>query len=157
MRWKIGCAAGAVVLVLMGMVHGQTAPAAGEGGGAKGAGPATASAPASRPATGAASRARTVTMEFQFQNAEIDTVLDEMAARLGFVIERTVKLNGRISVRAPAPVNSDEAIVLLNTMIVPLGYGAVEKPAQEQADGRKARVLRVMPWDQAKKESPVRR
>jgi hypothetical protein len=95
-------------------------------------------------------------MEFRFQNAAIETVLEEMAARLGFVIERTVQLNGRISVMAPEPVDADEAIVLLNTLIVPLGYGAVEKPAQEQADGRMARVLRVMPWDQVKKEAPVR-
>ena len=104
-----------------------------------------------------ATRALTGTMKFQFENASLDTVLDEMSARLGFVIQRTVTLNGKISITAPQPVNADEAITLLNSLLVPLGYGAVEKPAQEQADGRKARVLRVMPWAEAKKEAPVRK
>jgi hypothetical protein len=114
-------------------------------------------APASQPATSApATRALTATMVFKFENATIDQVLDEMSARLGFVIQRMVPLNGKISVAAPQPVNADEAITLLNSLLVPLGYAAVEKPAQEQDDGRMARVLRVMTWAAAKKEAPVK-
>jgi type II secretory pathway component GspD/PulD (secretin) len=134
-RWGAACA------------WGQTAP-----------GPASqGTAPASQPAASEpATRAMTETMIFNFENATIDQVLDEMSARLGFVIQRTVTLNGKISVTAPQPVNADEAIILLNSLLVPLGYGAVEKPAVEQADGRMARVLRVMTWADAKKEAPVK-
>jgi hypothetical protein len=97
----------------------------------------------------------TATMKFQFENASIDTVLNEMSARFGFVIQRTVPLTGKVSVMVPQPVSADEAITLLNSLLVPLGYAAVEKPALEQADGRMARVLRVMTWERAKKEAPV--
>jgi hypothetical protein len=109
--------------------------------------PATASAPATRPITR--------TMEFQFENTALDTVLDEMSARLGFVIQKAVPVKGKITVRAPAPVDADEAIVLLNSLLVPLGYAALEKPPQEMEGGGTARVLKVMTWDQAKKEAPV--
>jgi type II secretory pathway component GspD/PulD (secretin) len=116
-----------------------------------------ATATATKPAASVpATRALTETMSFKFENASIDTVLDEMSARLGFVIQRTVVVNGKISITAPQPVNADEAITLLNSLLVPLGYGAVEKPAQEQADGRMARVLRVLTLADAKKEAPVR-
>ncbi len=117
--------------------------------------PATATAPAPATATAPATRPLTRTMVFQFENASIDTVLDEMSARLGFVIQKTVTLTGQISVTAPKAVNADEAIILLNSLLVPLGYGAVERPAMKMADGTTARVLRVMTWAQAKKEAPV--
>jgi type II secretory pathway component GspD/PulD (secretin) len=128
------------------------------GGGVEAWAQATASGAAttSQPAASApATQPLTETMSFKFENASIDTVLNEMSARLGFVIQRTVPLTGTISVLAPKPVDADEAITLLNSLLVPLGYAAVERPAQEQMDGRMARVLRVMSWEAAKKEAPV--
>ena len=109
--------------------------------------PATASAPATRPVTR--------TMEFKFENASLDTVLDEMSARLGFIIQKTVPVTGKITVMAPGAFDADAAIVLLNSLLVPLGYAAVEQPAREMDGGATARVLKVMTWAQAKKEAPV--
>jgi hypothetical protein len=121
---------------------------------AVGNGQTTSNAPGT--ATKPATRALTETMRFKFENASIDTVLDEMSARLGFVIQKTVTLSGTVSITAPKPVDADGAITMLNSLLVPLGYAAIERPEQEQEDGRMARVLRVMTWDKAKKEAPVR-
>ena len=81
--------------------------------------------------------------------------LDEMSARLGFIVQKVVPVTGKITVWAPAPVDADEAIVLLNAMLVRLGYAALEQPPRELDGGGTARVLKVMTWDQAKKEAPV--
>jgi hypothetical protein len=118
-----------------------------------GSGQTTSTAPAT--ATKPATRALTETMSFKFENASIDTVLDEMAVRLGIVVQKTVTLSGTVSITAPKPVDADGAMTLLNSLLVPLGYAAVERPEQEQEDGRMARVLRVMTWEKAKKEAPV--
>ena len=106
--------------------------------------------------TGAATRPLTRMMEFRFENATVDSVLDEMSARLGFVIEKKDSISQKISVMAPAAVNAEEAVMLLNSVLVSVGYAAVEQPARENLDGSHTRVLRVMTQGEAKKSAPVR-
>ena len=103
-----------------------------------------------------ATRPLTRLMEFRFENATVDSVLDEMSARLGFVIQRNGPIAAHISVMSPLAVNADEAITLLNSVLAPVGYSAVEQPLQENADGSTSRVLRVMTISEAKKAAPVR-
>ena len=125
------------------------------GGYALGQATSAALAPATAPASAPATRPVTRTMEFKFENASVDAVLDEMSVRLGFIIEKTMPITSKITIWAPKPVDADEAIVLLNSILVPIGYAAVEQPPRELDGGKTARVLKVMTWAQAKKEAPV--
>jgi hypothetical protein len=106
--------------------------------------PATSSQPSTAPATTPASRPMTATMDFNFESTPIETILDEMSARLGLIIERPFSIKQKVTVRGfPHPVDADEAITLLNCILYSFEYGVTELPAQKQPDGRTARVLRL--------------
>ena len=75
-----------------------------------------------------------------FQEASIDAVLEELSAVAGFVVIKEKKLEGKVTLLSRQPVSPPEAISLLNSVLKP-NYAAV----------RTGRILRVIPWDVAKK------
>lgn len=82
-----------------------------------------------------------------FQDASIDVVLDELSALAGFIVVREVKPEGRVTVTSKQPLNADEAISLLNTVLRNAGYVAI----------RQERILKIVAADKAKRLNiPVR-
>ena len=82
-----------------------------------------------------------------FKDASIDAVLDELSETAGFVVVKQVPVNGRITLVSKQPVDAEEAVTLLNTVLKTNGYAAI----------RMGRVLKVLPLDAAKTTNiPVR-
>jgi general secretion pathway protein D len=78
---------------------------------------------------------------FNFSNATIDSILDYMSESLGFIIIKDTRIDTRVTVSSRQAVNAAEAVDLLNSVLKPAGYTAVQS----------GRTLRVMARDKAKK------
>lgn len=82
-----------------------------------------------------------------FRQATLDTVLNYLSEEAGLIVVSDLKLDRRIDVVSRQPVTLEEAINLLNSVLLPGGHTAV----------RRERLLRIVPLDQAKVQSiPVR-
>ena len=110
--------------------------------------------PQGAPSPAAAGRETEKTMMFQFKDAPVDVVLNEISARFGFVIVKPDAALGRVSIDVPVPVNADQAIQLLNILLMSKGYAAVAMHWSVPADEERV-VLRVVSLDEAKKSAPV--
>src|SRR5678815_2755957 len=53
-----------------------------------------------------------------FNNASVDTVLDELSAVAGYIVVKEVKPEGRVTLISAKPVTREEAIPLLNTCLL---------------------------------------
>lgn len=85
-------------------------------------------------------------LRFNFRGVPLDTVLDYLSKAAGFVIfRRNVNLNGRVDVVSHQPLNRDEAVALLNTVLNDKGYTAV----------RKDRILTILSRSEASKFSQL--
>jgi general secretion pathway protein D len=78
---------------------------------------------------------------FNFSNATIDSILDYMSESLGFIIIKDTRIDTRVTVSSRQAVNAAESVDLLNSVLKPAGYTAVQS----------GRTLRVMARDKAKK------
>src|SRR4030095_6710836 len=56
-------------------------------------------------------------LTFSFQDASIDSVLEERSATAGFIIVRVDKPEGRVTLDARQPVTPEQAVTLLNTVL----------------------------------------
>ncbi len=100
--------------------------------------PAPEPAPEPEPLTGE--------LRLNFQGAPIDTVLDYLSRAGGFVIVRDTPVAGTIDIVSHAPLNADEAVALLHTVLSDRGYGVI----------RTERVLRIVRRDDARnRDLPV--
>lgn len=82
-----------------------------------------------------------------FREASIDSVLDELSAAAGFIVVKEVRPEGRVTLLSKQPVRSDDAVVLLNTVLKNAGYAAIQQ----------GRILKIVQRDRAKKLNiPVR-
>jgi general secretion pathway protein D len=82
-----------------------------------------------------------------FQNASIDSVLDELSSSAGFIVVKETQPTGRVSLESRQPVKPEEAVSLLNTVLKNVGYAAIQQ----------GRVLKIVQRDKAKKSNiPVR-
>ena len=82
-----------------------------------------------------------------FQDASIDTVLNELSASAGFIVVKEVKPEGRVTLVSRQPVPPDEAVALLNTVLRNAGYVAIQQE----------RILKIVSRDSAKRLNiPVR-
>lgn len=82
-----------------------------------------------------------------FKDASIDSVLDELSAAAGFIVVKEVKPEGRVTLVSKQPVNAEEAISLLNTVLKNAGYAAIQQE----------RILKIVRRDAAKRANiPVR-
>ena len=91
----------------------------------------------------------TSTMSFRFQNAPVDEILTQMSARFGFIVIETVAITQRVTIVVPNPVHADEAVRLLNDVLVPLGYATLETHTGEGEQGKTS--LRVAGLAEVKK------
>lgn len=87
-------------------------------------------------------------MSFNFRGASLDTVLDYMSKAGGFVIVRSVNVDGRVDVVSHQPLDRAEAVELLNTVLNEKGYSAI----------RSGRVLKIVSRDDARTNNiPVKK
>ncbi|HTL29608.1 MAG TPA: type II secretion system secretin GspD [Tepidisphaeraceae bacterium] len=84
-----------------------------------------------------------------FQDANINTVLDELSTVAGFIIVKQVKPEGRVTIQSKQPISADDAISLLNTVL------KENKPAY--AAIQQDRILKIVLRDDARHQNiPVR-
>ena len=106
---------------------------------------AAAPAPATpRPAPTPSTRpAAAKTMKFAFTNAPLSAILDEMNKRFDLIIAvPNTAVPGSLTIRTPDELHQEEAIQLLNSLLTPLGYTALESPISD-SDKKFLRILPV--------------
>jgi len=82
-----------------------------------------------------------------FKDASLRAVLEYLSEATGLIIIPEASLEGRVTVISHQPLNVDEAVSLLNTILKDKGFAAV----------RTGRTLKIVALDQAKKAAlPVR-
>ena len=86
-------------------------------------------------------------LRFNFRNVPLDTVLDYMSKAAGFVVLRNTEVSGRVDVWSHQPLNKDEAVNLLNTVLNEKGYAVI----------RNDRILTIVDRESARKRDiPVK-
>lgn len=78
-----------------------------------------------------------------FRDASIDAVLDELSAAAGYIILKEVRPEGRVTLVSRQPVDGEEAVALLNSVLRTRGYAAI----------RQERVLRIVLAADAKRQN----
>ncbi len=107
--------------------------------------PAIATAPATAPADAVpetqASPATTVSdrVSFNFKDASVDAFLNYFAESLGFIIIKDARIDARITISSPHPVTAEEAVDVINSVLRPYKYTAVQT----------GRVLRIMSFEKS--------
>jgi general secretion pathway protein D len=82
-----------------------------------------------------------------FKDASLRTVLEYLSEAAGLVVVQEATVEGRVTVMSLQPLNVEEAVSLLNTILKEKGFAAV----------RTGRTLKIVSLDQAKKAAlPVR-
>jgi hypothetical protein len=102
--------------------------------------------------TAAATEPEAQTMVFHFEDTAVEDILREVTAKFGIAVEKDGIVPGRVTILVPEALNEQQAVSLLDTILLSVHYAAVER----QREGDPRRVLRVMPFDLAKKEAPIR-
>ena len=98
-----------------------------------------------KPAPPAASATGGIVLNFK--DASRDAVLEYLSEAAGFVVVKEVAIEGRVTVISRQPLNAEEAVGLLNTVLKERGYAAL----------RMGRTLKILPLNEAKKANvPVR-
>ncbi len=82
-----------------------------------------------------------------FRNAPLESVLDYLSKAAGFVIVLDTQISGNVDMWSHQPLNKDEAVDLLNTVLNRKGFAAI----------RNGRTLTIVKRDDAKKRDlPVK-
>lgn len=86
-----------------------------------------------------------------FKDVPLETVLEYLSEAAGYVILADTQVEGNVSVISRQPLNRDEAIDLLDTILNEKGFTAVRR-------GTNGRILKIVPLKTASTEDlPVRR
>lgn len=91
----------------------------------------TAAHAATEPVTSESLKVHTIEVEdkdhlrLNFQGVPLDAVLDYLSRVGGFVIIKSVDVSGKVSVVSHQPLNREETIKLLNTVLNEKGYAAI--------------------------------
>jgi len=86
-------------------------------------------------------------LRFNFRGVTLDTVLDYLSRAAGFVVIRDAKPTGTVDVVSHQPLNADEAVMLLNTILSQKGFAAI----------RNERTLTIVKREEARmRDLPVR-
>lgn len=80
-------------------------------------------------------------LRFNFRGAPLETVLDYLSDAAGFIIVPEADLKGKVDVISTQPLNKQEAVDLLNTIVSKNGLAAI----------RNGRTLTIITQDEAKK------
>jgi type II secretory pathway component GspD/PulD (secretin) len=88
------------------------------------------------------------TLRLNFRGVALEQVLDYLSDAAGFIIVLDTEVRGKVDVWSNQPLNRDEAVELLNTVLGKNGYTAL----------RNGRTLTIISRDDAKKkgDTPVR-
>ncbi|MDK2971073.1 MAG: ral secretion pathway protein [Candidatus Sumerlaeota bacterium] len=90
---------------------------------------------------------QTAEISFNFRGATIDTVLDYLSEAAGFAVVTTVPLSGTIDVISHRPLNPEESLELVTTILHEKGYAAL----------RSGNTLTIVSREDAKqRDIPVR-
>jgi general secretion pathway protein D len=82
-----------------------------------------------------------------FKDASLDSVLEYLSEAAGFIVVKDAYVEGRVSIVSLQPVDAEEAVRLLNTVLKDRGYMALQM----------GRTLKIMPLSEAKTANvPVR-
>ncbi len=85
-------------------------------------------------------------IRMNFKGADLNAVLDYLSEAAGFIIVKETDIEGRVDVWSYQPLNQEEVVDLLNTVLHEKGYAAI----------RNERTLTIVPRDVAKqKDIPV--
>jgi general secretion pathway protein D len=101
------------------------------------AGATTLSTAGSAPESLAVSAARNAdpnALRMHFRGAPLESVLDYLSDAAGFIIVLDTQVHGRVDIWSDQPVNRDEAMDLLNSVLNKNGYAAIR-------DGRKLTIV----------------
>jgi general secretion pathway protein D len=79
----------------------------------------------SQPTTGPLSKPPATQMTVRFKDAPIDAVLQELSAKAGYAVIKTVPLDGRVTVWNDTPIPPSKVIELLNSLLKDRGYTAI--------------------------------
>ncbi len=86
-------------------------------------------------------------LRFNFRGVPLDMVLNYLSEAAGFIIVLETDVKGKVDAWSNQPLNKDEAVDLLNTVLNKNGYSAI----------RNGRTLRIVSQKEAKtKDLPVR-
>ncbi len=86
-------------------------------------------------------------LRMNFRGVSLETVLNYLSEAAGFIIVMDTEVKGKVDVWSTQPLNKDEAVSLLNTMLNKNGYAAI----------RNDRTLTIVSYDDAKKKNiPVK-
>ena len=115
--------------------------------------PSAAAEPSSAPATTQASQTKPTTQPrpmpagsgilLNFKDASLQAVLEYLSEAAGLVILNGDRADGRVTVMSRRPVEIDEAVALLDTVLKDKGYAAI----------RTGRTLKIVPVDEAVREN----
>src|SRR5713226_4877317 len=87
-------------------------------------------------------------LRLNFRGVPLEMVLNYLSDAAGFIIVLDTKVEGKVDVWSNQPLNKDEAVDLLNTILNKNGYAAI----------RNGRTLTIVSRDEAKKRNiPVKR
>lgn len=115
--------------------------------------PAPAAAPAAAPAPASPNRPLSTTspvpkgsIMLNFQGASLNDVLNYLSEAAGFVIVKEADVSGTVNVVSRQPITADDAVDLLNTVLIEKGYVAI----------RNNRILKIVKREGAqKRDLPV--
>src|SRR5690606_21968049 len=85
------------------------------------------------------------TLQFNFQDAPLDTVLDYLSRAAGFTVIREASVSGRVNVVSHQTLTPDEALDLLNTILYQQGYAAIRSGRTLTIVGREEALRRNIP------------
>src|SRR6185369_7974616 len=86
-------------------------------------------------------------LRFNFRGVPLDMVLNYLSEAAGFIIVLETDVKGKVDAWSNQPLNKDEAVDLLNTVLNKNGYSAI----------RNGRTLRIVSQKDAKtKDLPVK-
>src|SRR5260221_9906337 len=86
-------------------------------------------------------------LRLNFRGVPLEMVLNYLSDAAGFIIVLDTKVEGKVDVWSNQPLNKDEAVNLLNSILNKNGYAAI----------RNGRTLTIMSRDEAKKRDiPVK-
>jgi general secretion pathway protein D len=102
--------------------------------------------PLSRSAAGPAPKPGKGEILLNFQGASLTDVLNYLSDAAGFVIVQEAPVSGTVNVTSRQPISAEEAVDLLNTVLIEKGYIAI----------RNGRILKIVKRDGAqKRDLPV--
>ena len=84
-------------------------------------------------------------LRFNFRGVPLDAVLDYMSRAAGFIIVREATVSGTVDVLSHQPVNKDESVLLLNTILHQKGLAAIRSDRTLTIVKREDAITRDLP------------